>query len=110
MQINLDFLNKIFYSNSMRLWTKLIKNDKIIQDNVFNLPDNYNINKLELYLSDICNELDVACPILVKKHYEHLFYFHNTTFLKDDFIEECKFDKMTCELISNTQKKEKVFS
>jgi hypothetical protein len=92
----------------MRIWTKLIKNDKIIKDNVFLLPKNYNVNKLQLYLSEICNELDVEMPVLLKKHYEHLFYFKSTTFRVDDFIDTPKFDKMVCELVlSDEEKKSK---
>ncbi len=68
---------------------------------MYNLPANYNINKLELYMSDICNALDVETPILIKKHYQHLYFFHNTTFYKEDFIDKIHFDKMVCELISD---------
>ena len=94
----------------MRLWTKLIKNDKIIKDNVFELPANYDINRLELYLSEICGAMDIEKPILLKKHYEHLYYFHSTTFFKDDFIDDCNFDKMICELIADKQKKNMLFT
>lgn len=85
----------------MRIWTKLIRNEKISKDYVYHLPANYNINKLELYMSDICNALDVETPILIKKHYHHLYFFHNTTFYKEDFIDKIQFDKMVCELISD---------
>ena len=93
----------------MRIWTKLLKKEKIIKDNVFVLPNNYDINRLSLYLSDICNELDVAMPILLEKHYHHLYFFKGTTFTKSDFIDECYFDKMVCEIIPDENEKVKRF-
>ncbi len=84
----------------MKIWTKLINEEKIIKSFVFKLPKNYNINRLELYLSDIACELDIEKPILLKKHYEELFYFKRTTFFTSDFIDTPKFDKMICELIA----------
>ena len=93
----------------MRIWTKLLKNEKIICDNVFILPNDFDINRLSLYLSDICNELDIAMPILLAKHYQHLYFFKGTTFTKSDFIDTCKFDKMVCELIPDENEKKKNF-
>lgn len=91
----------------MRIWTKLMKKEKILKDNVYKLPDNYDINRLSLYLSDICNELDIAMPILLEKHYHHLYFFKGTTFLPSDFIDPCPFDKMVCELLPDEEDKKK---
>lgn len=91
----------------MRIWTKLIKQEKIIKDNVFILPNDYDINRLSLYLSDICNELDIEMPILLAKHYQHLYFFKGATFTQNDFIDICKFDKMVCEIIPDENNNKK---
>ena len=93
----------------MRIWTKLLKEEKIIKDNVYPLPIDFDINRLPIYLSDICNELDIAVPILLAKHYQHLYYFKGTTFTKNDFIDSPKFDKMVCELLNDENPKKKKF-
>lgn len=89
----------------MRIWTKLMKGDKLLKDNIYQLPLKYDINKLNLYLSEIAQALDIECPITLKKHYEHLYIFHTTTFTQDDFIDSIYFDKMICELISDKDNK-----
>ena len=82
-----------------RIWTKIYNDKKIIKDFVYEMDKPFDINHLSIYLIDICDALDVGCPILLKKHYQHLYLFNSTRFDITDFVHESGFDYMTIEII-----------
>ena len=51
------------------------------------------------YLSDICEALDVATPVLLKTHIFNYAKFNRVTFLPRDFTEPVNFDKLILENI-----------
>ena len=82
-----------------KIWAKIITDDKIKRDYVLESEDVFNINRLQLYLSDICNIFDIETPIIIKKHLEHFYMFNTTTFFPSDFISGVNFDKLLLERI-----------
>ncbi|MGN1227577.1 MAG: hypothetical protein ACI4TX_02945 [Christensenellales bacterium] len=82
-----------------KLWAKIIKDDKIINDLTYEQADNFHLSRLSLYMADICNTFDIETPIILNKHYEHISLFNTTTFLATDFITMPNFDKLVIERI-----------
>lgn len=82
-----------------KLWAKVVKEDKIVKDFVYENDDAFLINRLGLYLADICNEFDIETPVILKKHLEHMYLFNVTTFYAVDFITLPDFDKFIVERI-----------
>lgn len=82
-----------------KIWAKIIKDDKIIADYVFEKEETFKVTRLGLYLAEICNEFDIETPIILNKHMEHFYAFNLTTFHKTDFITAPNFDKLVIENI-----------
>lgn len=83
-----------------KIWTKIMDKDKIVKDYVFESDDVFKIARLGLYMSEICNELDIETPIILNKHLEHFYLFHTTTFSNRDFITAPNFEKLVIEQIA----------
>ena len=54
--------------------------------------DNY-----EMWLRDICHQLDVPNPILLDHHFKNFVNFHNTKFRQDDFVETVDYGMLIVE-------------
>ena len=52
------------------------------------------------YLSEICNELDIATPILLKTHIFNYAKFRTVRILPRDFAETPDFDKLVLDNIT----------
>ena len=81
----------------MKVWTKVIKGEKIIKDNVTPITS-VDLDSIYSVLEVICLALDEPMPIVLAKHLNHLNEFNSTTFLPMDFVEEVAFNKMVLEI------------
>lgn len=81
----------------VRIWAKIIKDDKIKKQTVLEYYENFDINKFFDYVAEISSTLDIATPIILSKHLSHYVNFNNTTFLPVDFPEKVTFDKLVLE-------------
>jgi len=88
----------------MKVWTRIIKGEKILKDNVSPIT-NLDIDSIYSTLESICRILDEPLPIILNKHISHLNEFSSTTFLPIDFVEEVGFNKMVLEIFDETSKK-----
>ncbi len=84
----------------VRIWAKVMKNEKIVKDTVYEDASIFDIYKFFDYLTPICEKLDIATPIVVTKHLAHFLQFRNTTFMPSDFPESVNFDKLVLENMS----------
>lgn len=80
-----------------KLWAKLIKDDKITISYIYKNKENFDINHFPLYLMDICYNLDIELPIIIKKHLKDFYLFNITIFNQSDFLNQQIFDKLTIE-------------
>ena len=48
-------------------------------------------------LSNICENLDIPTPVLIKTHLFNYAKYNNVRFKKDDFVESIDFDKLVLE-------------
>jgi len=85
----------------VRIWAKVIKEDKILKDMIFEDFSSFNDEKFFDYIASICESLDIATPVILSKHIFHYLNFNNATFLPADFPEEIDFDKFVIEEASN---------
>ena len=51
------------------------------------------------YLSDICHELDVPTPVLLKTHVFNFAKFNHVKFVPRDFVETFEYDQLFLENI-----------
>ena len=81
------------------MWGKIIKDGKIIKQVTYERVDKFTYSSFFNYLADICEELDIATPVLLKTHIFNYAKFNRVTFLPRDFAEPVNFDKLVLENI-----------
>lgn len=81
----------------MKLWIKLIENDRIKQHNVIENDLKMNRENFEISLREICAELDIPTPMILKSNFKHFNMFNIAKFTERDFVETINFDAMTVE-------------
>lgn len=84
-----------------RLWTKVIKNNKMINDLVIE-NDDRDLNRTKKVfkaIDDICYEFDLAKPIWLEANISDFKKHDKTRFSHDNFIESIDFDYLEIEVI-----------
>ncbi len=81
----------------IKIWAKTIKNEKIVRQYVFESLGTMDYSMFFDYLRDICENLDVPTPVLIKTHLFNYAKYNVVKFKKDDFVEEIDFDKLVLE-------------
>lgn len=79
-----------------KIWCKIIKNHKIIQDYTLSLEE-FSIDNLYDYLKDICYNLKIETPIILPKHINQFTEYNMTRFTSTDFIDFIEFDSLMIE-------------
>ncbi|MDE7453794.1 MAG: hypothetical protein K2N22_05230 [Clostridia bacterium] len=77
-----------------RIWAKVIKGEKIIKQITYERDDKFSYGEFFNYLADICEELDIATPVLLKTHIFNYAKFSMVRFIPRDFAESIDFDKL----------------
>lgn len=77
-----------------RIWAKVFAGEKIINQITYESGETFRYSDFFRYLSDICGELDIATPILLKTHIFNYAKFRTVRFLPRDFAETPDFDKL----------------
>lgn len=81
----------------VRIWAKVMKKDKILNQYVFEKDGEIDYSEFFDYLKDICEHLDIATPVLIKTHLFNYAKYNNVRFRASDFIEPIPFDKLVLE-------------
>lgn len=81
----------------IRIWAKVMKKDKIIEQYVLERNENMDYSLFFDYLREICENLDIATPVLIKTHLFNYAKYNNVRFTKSDFVEPISFDKLVLE-------------
>ena len=82
-----------------KIWAKVVKDGKIIKQLTYERADKFVYSQFFGYLSDICEGLDIATPILLKTHIFNYAKFNTVRFLPRDFAETPEFDKLVLDNI-----------
>ena len=81
----------------IRIWAKVIKNNKIIRQTVYENPVPMDYSEFFNYVREICEKLDVPTPVIIKTHLFNYAKYNTLRFKKDDFVESIEFDKLVLE-------------
>ena len=82
-----------------KLWGKVLIGEKIVKQITYESDDKMVYSHFFKYLSDMCEGLDIATPILMKTHIFNFAKFGTVKFLPRDFTEKPDFDKLVIENI-----------
>ncbi|MGI6151942.1 MAG: hypothetical protein ACOYIR_08355 [Christensenellales bacterium] len=91
----------------MKLWGMLKKKQKILASQVAEVEPNVQLEDEEWLhdaIGEICTALDIARPVILKKHAQDFNRFSRVVFKKDDFMEKTGFDQFEVELIDQEKK------
>ena len=92
----------MWYGKSMvKIWAKTLKDDKITRDLMFKLFEKFDKEKFMEYLVEICYDLDIPTPVLLKTHINHFDKFNIVRFKTGDFVESIDFDILVLENASD---------
>lgn len=83
----------------MKLWIKVINEDKIIQNVVAENDFSLDFDAYEATLTEVCHQLDLSTPITLSMHFTSLIKFNMTEYKARDFIEPIYFTKLMVENI-----------
>lgn len=91
-------------NNMPRIWGKLMKDNKMIQEEIVVSNSQKEYEKdLEICIKEICNRLDISNPYWLPTNYKEFERMNKTTFNEDNFMEDIYFDKF---IIEELDKKE----
>lgn len=76
----------------VKLWIKVIKDDKIVKDTVVEKFEKFDYSLFADYLSEGCYTLDLATPVVIKNHILNYAKYNVVRFLPSDFLESVDFD------------------
>ncbi len=81
----------------IRIWAKVMKKDKILKQYMFEKATEMDYSEFFSYLKDICENLDIATPVLIKTHLFNYAKYNVVRFTQSDFVEQISFDKLVLE-------------
>lgn len=82
-----------------KLWAKVITDGKIQKQITYERVDKFTYSQFFTYLADICEELDICTPVLLKTHIFNFAKFNTVRFIARDFAESIDFDKLVVDKI-----------
>ena len=83
-----------------RIWAKVVKGEKIIKQITYEREGKFAYSDFWKYVSDVCEELDIATPIVLKTHIFNYAKFRTVKFLPRDCTEKPDFDKLIVDNIT----------
>ena len=81
----------------VRIWAKVMKGSKIIKQFMFEKQTSIDYSEFFDYLREICENLEIATPVLIKTHLLNFAKYNNVRFTQNDFVETISFDKLVLE-------------
>ncbi len=81
----------------IKIWAKVMKKDKILKQYMFEKIATMDYSEFFDYLRDICENLDIATPVLIKTHLFNYAKYNTVRFTAADFVEPITFDKLVLE-------------
>ncbi len=81
----------------IRIWAKVMKKGKIVKQYVLEKNEIMDYSLFYDYLREICENLDIQTPVVIKTHLFNYAKYNTVRFIKDDFIERPDFDRLVLE-------------
>lgn len=80
-----------------RIWAKIITDGHIVKQITYASAEKFSYAEFFRYLSDICYQLDIPTPVLLKPHLFSYAKFNHVKFLPRDFLEAVPFQSLVLE-------------
>lgn len=81
----------------IKIWAKVMNNHKIQRQFVFEKEGEIDYSEFFDYLREICENLDIPTPVLIKTHLFNYAKYNNVRFSPSDFVEQVDFDRLILE-------------
>ncbi|MBQ1683968.1 MAG: hypothetical protein II072_00445 [Clostridia bacterium] len=84
----------------MKVWARIRKDNKTVAEHVIAIPEKsaYEVENWAAPVGELCHELNLSRPVILKKHVRDLESFNHTVFKPGDFMEKVDFDRLEVEL------------
>ena len=84
----------------MKVWARIRKDNKTVAEHVVAISekDAYEVENWAGPVGELCHELNLSRPVILKKHVRDLESFNHTVFRPGDFMEKVDFDRLEIEL------------
>ena len=84
----------------VKLWARTVKDNKTLQKYDFIKDENMEWADFFDYVREICHEMDLPTPIILKTHLFNFAKFNYVRFLASDFVESVDFDFLMVENVN----------
>ena len=84
----------------VKLWTRTVKDNKTILKHDFVREKDMEWADFFDYVREICHEMDLPTPVILKTHLFNFAKFNYVRFLPSDFIEQVDFDFLIVENVN----------
>lgn len=81
----------------MKIWAKLLVEQNIKKEIIFQSDEDISYFNYQMWVREICLQLDIPSPVIIPFHYKNFVKFHNTRFKQSDFIESLDYDQFILE-------------
>ena len=81
----------------MKIWAKLIKNEKTISQGVVEAENLNTFSGITKAFMDVAEEMKIPTPVITRTSAQFFFDFNSVRFKPDDFVEEVDFDYLFIE-------------
>ena len=90
----------------MKIWAKVLTDHRIMNETVreFSSARPSDMEGWSVLLHELCQDLDLCRPVILKKHVNDLKQFSRVVFKPADFIESVDFDEFEIEVIPEKKK------
>ena len=84
----------------MKVWARVRVNNRTVAQHVVGIDKKsaVEVDNWQEPIGELCHELNLARPVILKKHIKDLENFSHTSFRPDDFMEKVDFDRLEIEL------------
>ena len=90
----------------MRIWATVRIDHQIADETIMEFPQSaQSVKDWGEIISALCEPLDLARPVILRKHENDLKRFSRVVFKPDDFMEAVNFDKFEIEIFPEEKKK-----
>ena len=80
-----------------KIWAKTVRGEKLTRNYLYYGEGEYTDGRFEECIYDICNELDIPSPVIMRTHVQNFEQFNHTVFRASDYVESIDFDRFTVE-------------
>ena len=85
----------------LKIWAKTLAEDKMTRDLMFKRFEKFEAGRFMEYLTEICYELDIPTPVVLKSHTANFSEFRVVRFRPCDFVESIDFEQLVLENASD---------